>query len=412
LRILLLSWEYPPHVVGGLGKHVADLVPVLAAQGMEVHIVTPELRGGAVEEVICPGATVHRVPLPTTMVEGQSIVAFSQASNTSLERRARELHFLLGGFHLIHGHDWLVAYSSVALKYALKLPLIVTVHSMEHGRMQGNLSNEQSLAINGTEWWLTYEAWRVITVSHYMARQVHDLFSVPRDKLDIIPNGVMLPQAAPLERAERDALRRQYAADQEKIVYYVGRVVHEKGIHILIDAAPQIVRTFPHVKFVIAGTGTLLDALRQRAVDRGVSQSFIFTGFISDDLRDKLYQIADVAVFPSLYEPFGIVALEAMAYGCPVVAAHTGGLAEFIKPHETGILTHPGDPGSLAWGILHTLQQPEWATIRAANALHEVQQIYNWERIAAQTIESYRQTYEGWLHSPWSNRHAAHSSER
>jgi glycosyltransferase involved in cell wall biosynthesis len=132
-----------------------------------------------------------------------------------------------------------------------------------------------------------------------------------------------------------------------------------------------------------------------------VADHFFFTGFIADDIRDKLYQVVDVAVFPSLYEPFGIVALEAMAFGCPVVASKVGGLAEFVRPHETGILTDPGDPDSLAWGILHTLQQAKWATVRAHNALQVVTDVYNWDRIAAQTVGAYRHIYTEWLRSPW-----------
>jgi glycosyltransferase involved in cell wall biosynthesis len=365
-----------------------------------VHVVTPHLRGGASVEPICPGATVHRVP-PLVEQNQESIVAFSQASNSSLEQKGHELSAELGGFDLIHGHDWLVAYSSIALKYALKRPLVVTVHSMERGRRQGDLSSEQALAINGTEWWLTYEAWRVITVSRYMAQQVQSFFGVPSDKLDVIYNGVNLPQTGCLPADERAAFRAAYAEPDEQIVYYVGRIVHEKGIQILIAAAPQILRAKPNLKFVIAGTGPMLPALKQQAAELNVADRFVFTGYISDEVRDKLYQVADVAVFPSLYEPFGIVALEAMAYGCPVVVTETGGLAEFVKPHETGIMTYPGDPNSLAWGILHTLHHPEWAALRATNALQDVKSVYNWDRIAAETIGTYRHIHAAWRQSGW-----------
>ena len=122
----------------------------------------------------------------------------------------------------------------------------------------------------------------------------------------------------------------------------------------------------------------------------------IFAGYISDEARNDLFAVADVAVFPSLYEPFGIVALEAMSYACPVVASATGGLAEIVRPHETGILAEPGNPDSLAWAILHTLQHPEWAAARARNALHELETTYSWTRIAARTIKTYHQTLMSW----------------
>jgi glycosyltransferase involved in cell wall biosynthesis len=400
LRILLLSWEFPPHVAGGLGKHVADLAPALAAHGIEVHVVTPHLRGGTSTESICPGATVHRVPCGPAR-DGDNIVTFSQHSNSSLERKSHELSAELGGFDLIHGHDWLVAYSSIALKYALKRPLVVTVHSMERGRRQGDMSDEQALAINGTEWWLTYEAWRVITVSNYMREQVETFFGVPRDKLDVIYNGVNPPSGPPLVAANRAKFRSAYAAADEPIVYYVGRIVYEKGVHVLVNAAPAILRDQPRTRFVIAGTGPMLDTLRQQTVELGLADRFVFTGYISDEVRDKLYQVANVAVFPSLYEPFGIVALEAMAYNCPIVVTQTGGLAEFVRPHENGIMVYPDNPSSLAWGILHTLHHPEWAALRAANALRDVKSIYNWDRIATQTIETYRRIHTAWQHTAW-----------
>ncbi len=403
MRVLMLSWEFPPHIVGGLGKHVGDLAPALAAEGLDVHVVTPGLGGGAALDRLCDGLTVHRVPSVAPPVGNQSILAHTQENNLHLERKCHELATALGDFDLIHGHDWLVAYASVGLKYALKRPLVVTVHSMERGRMQGRLTSDESLAINGTEWWLTYEAWRVITVSKYMAQQVHNFFSVPFDKLDVIYNGVTKPQLGRLNPAERAAFRQTFAAPDDKIAYYVGRLVHEKGVQILIEAAPLILQTLPNVKFVIAGTGAYLPVLREMAQALRVADHFVFTGFIADDVRDKLYQVADVAVFPSLYEPFGIVALEAMAYGCPVVVSETGGLAEFVRPHETGILTKCGDAASLAWGILHTLQHPTWAAERAANALCMVEDTYNWRRIARQTLQTYEQAYQGWQQSPWAS---------
>jgi glycosyltransferase involved in cell wall biosynthesis len=200
---------------------------------------------------------------------------------------------------------------------------------------------------------------------------------------------------------ERTAFRAGFAQPDQPIVYYVGRLVHEKGVQVLIQAAPQIVQQMPNVKFVIAGTGVCLDELRQLARENNVSDQFVFTGFIADDVRDKLYQVANVAVFPSLYEPFGIVALEAMAYGCPVVASETGGLAEFVRPHQTGILTRCGDPASLAWGILHSLMRPDWTAERARNALAMVERDFIWERIADQTASIYSRAYNEWQSIAW-----------
>ncbi len=390
MRVLMLSWEYPPHVSGGLGKHVAELVPVLACQGVEVHVVTPNLHGGAAEEQIASNAYVYRVAPPEIAPDATGLVTFAQACNSALDDKGRDLQRRLGRFDLVHAHDWLVAYSAVALKYFAPLPLVVTVHATERGRGQGFLSSDESLAIHGTEWWLTYEAWRVITVSHFMAEQVNQYFDVPLDKIHVIHNGVPMPAEPRLGDAERLEFRRRFATDAQHIVYYVGRLVYEKGVHVLVDAAASILERCGDVKFIVAGTGGQLDALRHRAMEAGVYHHFFFTGFIPDRERDLLYQVADVAVFPSLYEPFGIVALEAMAQLCPVVVSATGGLVEVVKLHETGLTCHPGSPDSLAWAVVETLNNPGWARSRAENARAEVREHYSWERVAAQTVAAYR----------------------
>jgi len=145
----------------------------------------------------------------------------------------------------------------------------------------------------------------------------------------------------------------------------------------------------------------MLDGLRHRAWELGVAQKFYFTGFIPDDDRDRLYKVADLAVFPSLYEPFGIVALEAMAARCPVVVADVGGFSEVVDNHETGMTVYPDSVDSLIWGILHTLQHPEWAEARARNAYRKVVEEYNWDRIAERTTGVYRWIVRERRESEW-----------
>jgi glycogen synthase len=150
-----------------------------------------------------------------------------------------------------------------------------------------------------------------------------------------------------------------------------------------------VLAQFPQAKFVLAGTGGMEYSLRRRISELGLADKVWMTGFIPDEDRDRLYKIADVSVFPSLYEPFGIVALEAMAAECPVVVSDVGGLREVVNHNETGIIVHPDNIESLSWGILHTLQRPDWSALRAANAYRGVREDYSWERIAGRTIEVY-----------------------
>lgn len=399
MRVLMLSWEYPPHIVGGMGKHVMDLVAALAPQGIEIHVITPLLRGDVARETTAQGVHIHRVEPPR--MEQYDYVSFVRETNAEMERAARGLQTEFGPFNLIHAHDWLVAPAAVALKHAWRRPLIATIHATERGRRQGYVSDGQSEDIDRLEWSLTYEAWRVIVCSRFMAHQIHAYFNTPPDKIDVVPNGVYVIRDPFMSEQEHRAFRRRFVDDDQPLAFYVGRIVYEKGLQVLLEAWPRVLAALPGARLLIAGTGGYLETLKNRAWELGISDTLLFTGFIPDEDRDKLYHIADVAVFPSLYEPFGIVALEAMAARCPVVVAETGGLREVVRLHETGVMVHPNDPESLAWGILHTLQHPDWARTRAQNAFREVGDVFNWQRIAEATAEVYAQTDAAWQQDSW-----------
>jgi glycosyltransferase involved in cell wall biosynthesis len=385
MRVLMLSWEYPPHVVGGLGRHVAELVPALVQLGIKIHLVTPRWSGGAAQESN-DGLTVHRVAPPD--VGMSDFYTRARQTNLKLEDVAGKLGQETP-FHLIHNHDWLTAFSSSALKRSLHVSLLSTIHATEMGRARGHLVSDEQRAIHGVEWWLTYEAWRVIACSQFMADEVTGNFKVPPDKIDIIPNGVKADRFQRWEGVNLSRFRSMYALPGEQIVFYVGRIVHEKGLHVLVEAVPYVLAENPRAKFVIAGTGPLLDSLRSRAWQLGVGEKVLFTGFVPDHDRDRLYKVASCAAFPSLYEPFGIVALEAMAAHAPVVVAEVGGLKEVVQHGETGVTVYPDNVESLAWGINHTLARPDWAAQRAENAYQMVLRDYSWHSIAARTIQVY-----------------------
>ncbi len=402
MRVLMLSWEYPPHTVGGLGKHVTELVPALTAEGVEVHLITPRLRGGAPYSLE-PGLDgigqthVYRVD----PVNSADFFSSAWQNNLRMHEKAYEVVEKNGPFDLIHVHDWLVAFAGEQLKQHFKLPLLATIHATERGRGRGNLPGELPRSINNVEWWLTYEAWRVICCSQYMSSEVREYFETPVDKINVIPNGVSTQHFDLLDELDLTKFRNNYAAPDEKIILFVGRVVEEKGVRIIIDSAPTVLAGYPKSKFVIAGTGPQLQHFRDLAAERGLAERFYFTGFVSDDDRDKLYKVADVALCPSLYEPFGIVALEAMAAKVPVVVADTGGLTEVVTNHQTGIVVYPNNPNSLAWGILHTLYNEGWSKARVENAYKEAREIFNWRRIAALTMVVYERVHREYLENEW-----------
>jgi len=388
MRILMFSWEFPPHVVGGLGKHVAELLPPLGnLPGIQLHLVTPHWGAGKPLERMGQ-VTVHRVD---PVIVDRDFYTGAWQTNLRLEEYSHQLWQKKGPFDLVHVHDWLVAFVGTACKRHYKVPLLSTIHATERGRGRGHLGSDQSRAIHKVEWALTFESWRVIACSEYMAAEIGSYFNCPRDKIDVIPNGVETDRFDLLEGKDLTRFHNRYALPTEDVVFYVGRVVFEKGLHVLLRALPLILAQQPSAKVVVAGKGPELESLRSLAWSLGVADKVLFTGFISDKDRDRLFKIADCAVFPSLYEPFGIVALEAMAAKCPVVVSEVGGLKEVVQHAETGITVHPDDPSSLAWGIVHTLQHPKWSTARVANAYRLVREEYNWERIARLTADVYRQ---------------------
>jgi glycosyltransferase involved in cell wall biosynthesis len=225
-----------------------------------------------------------------------------------------------------------------------------------------------------------------------MAGEVIAALGTAADKVDVIPNGVDLAQFDALKGQDLADLRRRFALPGERIVFNVGRMVREKGLHVLVEAMPKVLASVPQAKFVVAGKPDpwgYWEAARARAAGLGVGDKAYFTGFLTDAERDRLLTLADVAVFPSLYEPFGIVALQAMAAGAPVVAASAGGLAEVVVHELTGLTAYPDNPESLAWAISDTLRYPQQARARAGVAYARAVSEYNWPRIAQETIQVY-----------------------
>jgi glycosyltransferase involved in cell wall biosynthesis len=399
VRVLMLSWEHPPNVVGGLGRHVAELAPALVQAGVEVHVVTQvpgllsmasrdgPLAGIPSREVTGSGVTVHRVPL----VDDKGDI-YNQACETNQAMRALAGTLIDGGlkFDLIHAHDWLTVFAAYELKTLYHLPLVATIHATEQGRMRGGvLYTDLQRNIHSAEQWLIYEAARVIVCSHHMASEVQSVFHTPPEKIDVVPNGVNFRDNGRCSPTDLEAYRIRYAASDGPIIFTVGRLVHEKGFHLLVEAAPRILSEFPNAHFIIAGQGPEAPYLAEHARALDLAEHFSLPGYIDDKERDCLFRLASCAVFPSLYEPFGIVALEAMAAGCPVVVTEVGGFREVVRHDKTGITVYPNDAYSLAWGVLHTLRDPMLAAARAEEARQAVCCEFNWEAIAERTKAVY-----------------------
>jgi glycosyltransferase involved in cell wall biosynthesis len=292
-------------------------------------------------------------------------------------------------YDLIHVHDWLVAEAGIALKHEWRAPLVATMHATERGRWQGNLPNPTSVQVDRLEWKLTYEAWEVIACSQFMRAELVRYFETPAEKIAVIPNGIDCGGPASCSPDELQRIRAEYAPNGERLLFFVGRIVHEKGVHVLVRAMPRILAKYPNTRLLVAGKNS--QSLYPLAYELGVEQSVDFLGFITDEQRDCLYQVVDAAIFPSLYEPFGIVALEAMAHGCSVIASDTGGLAEVVEHETSGLTVYPDDPLSIAWAVDRLFGDPAAATARRTIALERANNDYRWDLIAAYTVRLYNE---------------------
>ena len=384
MKILMLTWEYPPRIVGGIARVVHDLSKRLIKDGHEVTVVTYRDNADVPEYENDKGVNVYRVD--NYMIHPNNFIDWIMQLNFNMLSKATEIINKEGGFDVIHAHDWLVTYAAKSLKNAYDIPIVATIHATEAGRNSG-IHDETQRYINDTEWLLTYEATEVIVNSNYMKNEIQRLFGLPFDKINVIPNGINLSNFTGIER-DYD-FRRQYAMDNEKIILYVGRLVYEKGVQHLIAAMPKILSNYNDAKLIIAGRGGMMDELRAEASNLGLNDKIYFTGYLNSKQVQKMYKCADVAVFPSTYEPFGIVALEAMLAGVPTVVSDVGGLDEIVTHGVDGMKSYAGNVNSIADSVTALLYDHQLATNVSKKAKQKVKDQFNWEKIAQDTHFTY-----------------------
>ncbi len=389
MRILLLSWEYPPRIVGGLGRHVYRLSTAFAAAGHDVHVVTREHPDAPMEE-IREGVHVVRAGEYPPIVPFDDLFPWVLAFNLAVQQKAAQV-LLEHEIDVVHAHDWLVAYAAAGVRDVFDVPVVSTIHATEFGRHQGHLPNDLSKLIHQVEWWLAYESRRTITCSNFMRDEVKSLFSVPDERLRVIPNGVDLDVFA--RRPGVEKFRAARLEPGEKMIFFAGRLEFEKGVQTVLDALPRVLKQVP-VRFFVAGVGTHADELRQHVRRKRLASRVEFVGFVPDGELRRYYAAADLAVVPSLYEPFGMVALETMASGTPCIAADTGGLREIVVHEATGLRFTPGDPRSLADTMLRILTDERLDRRLSMDARRMLEQQFSWRSIAAHTVDVYRDAIE------------------
>jgi glycogen(starch) synthase len=384
-RILILSWEYPPIVEGGLARHVRKLSEELVRQDVTVHVLTRGREGDPTEEVRA-GVRVHRVPEPgTPRGDLDAFLAWVGAMNEHMLQAGRRLA-ARHDFDVVHGHDWLVARAAAALARRAGAPYVTTIHATEYGRHQGWVDKHPQSYIHGIERWMARRADRVIVCSHYMREHVADVYEIAETRVTVIPNGIDPDDLVCVD--DLRALRERFAAPGEKLILLIGRLVYEKGFQLALEALPGVIRRVGGVRFLVAGSGTHEAELKAQAQRLGLMAHGTFAGWIGDDVLHSLYRIADLCVVPSIYEPFGLVALEAMASGCPCIVADTGGLREVVPNDEVGLRFTSRDPRSLERMMELAIANPAVRYRLVTEAAEHVRR-FDWEDVARRTAELY-----------------------
>jgi glycogen(starch) synthase len=388
VRILLVSWEYPPVVIGGLGRHVHHLATALAAAGHEVVVLSrrpadtdpsthPTTDGFS--EGVRVVAAAHD---PHEFAFGPDMMAWTLAMGHAMIRAGLAIkdHGQPWRPDVVHAHDWLVAHPAIALAEFFDVPLVSTIHATEAGRHSGWVAGTISRQVHAVESWLVRESDSLITCSASMCEEITELFGPGLPEIRVIRNGI---------EAQRWPFARRRARGEPAHLLYLGRLEYEKGVQDAIAALPRIRRAHPGTTLTVAGDGTQLDWLIEQTRKHRVRRAVSFVGRLDHEGLVDMLHTADAAVLPSHYEPFGIVALEAAATGTPLVTSTAGGLGEAVIDGVTGMSFPPRDVAALAAAVRAVLDDPAAAQRRAVAARDRLTADFDWNTVAAETSQVY-----------------------
>ncbi|MHA1586789.1 MAG: glycosyltransferase family 4 protein [Candidatus Heimdallarchaeota archaeon] len=397
LNVLMLSWEFPPFKVGGLAAHVYDLSKMLVKKGYTIHIVTCSFPGAPDYELV-DGVHVHR--FDAYEIPAPEFLQWDLNMNVLMEKKAIEI-INEHDIDVIHAHDWLVASAAIGLKHLFRKPLIATIHSLERGRRNG-LFNDGQHMIDQIENFLIQEAWHNIVCSQYMQSLCHFSFRFPNDKMTIIPNGVRFDDFS-VKLSKGDAVKhhKKYALIEEQIVAYIGRLVPEKGVNVLLGAVKPVLEKMPNTKFVVAGEGWHRNELQRITKELNIEEKVLFTGYLPEEDFLAYFNVSDILVVPSTYEPFGIVALEGMATETPIIVSDVGGLSEIVDHQWTGMKVPADNSQALADSIIELLTNETLRTRIVSNAIDKLKHVYDWSIIADHTIKVYQNVCDEWKDHFW-----------
>ena len=401
MKIAYLSLEFPPRVYGGLGVYVNEISREMASLGQSISVFTPG-EGSLPRQEQMNGVDVFRTSSvairdgleiflsPETLAWGEGLRFFEDLISINLQSAAAVMDN--GPFDICVAHDWLGLWGGMAVKRE-GLPLIYHVHGLEVGRSDN--PNQQLVALErrGAE-----VADRIITVSEAMKRQIADM-GISKDKISVCYHGVDSQFFDP-QKADQDvlaSLRRRYGfAEDDTIILFLGRLEPVKGVKELLAAFPSVLSLHPKSRLLLVGRGSLEAWVKQELQRLGDSHVSLVTDFLSPQEKMHHYALADICVFPSIYEPFGIVALEAAAMGRAAVvgASGTSGLAEIVRnpatSKPTGVHVDPRRSDDIAWGINLALEDRDRLLSWGKNARELALNEFTWQKAARKTLAIYR----------------------
>ena len=422
MRVLMFGWEFPPHISGGLGTACYGLTKGLASHGVEIDFVVPKAYGdedqsigrfhsaGDVEFDIREKSMkefwdkVKYLEIGSNLIpyvspeEFERIVSTDILSNQEIEERVFSTRFTFSGkygndlmqevsryaligavlarnldFDVIHAHDWLTYAAGIAAKQVSGKPLIVHMHATEFDR-SGQHVNQQVFDIERKG---MLAADRVITVSNLTRSIVNEKYHIPLDKITTVYNAVEPPKVSPGD-GERSV--------KEKVVTFLGRITFQKGPDYFIEAAKKVLDHDRNIRFVMAGSGDMLNRMVRRAAELGISDRFHFTGFLSSEFVYKMFSISDVYVMPSVSEPFGISPLEAMRSNVPVIISKQSGVSEVL---EHAIKVDFWDIDGMADSIYGLLNYKGVSELFRRFGKTEVNNL-KWDKAAAEVVQVYQ----------------------
>lgn len=426
MRVLMFGWEFPPHIAGGLGTACYGIVKGLANNGVETLFVMPSASGDEdqtytrilnasdveVSDVVKnPKEFLERVQflrVGTNMVPYMDPVKFTEMSSKDQKSQIDDFkvnfkqkykfsgkygtnlmeeisrYAMVGGeiaaqhageFDVIHAHDWLTYMAGIAAKRISGKPLVIHVHATEFDRTGENV-NTQVFAI---EQMGMREADRVITVSNLTRNIVVNKYGINPDKVVTVHNAV--------DFADRKQMVVERSVD-EKVITFLGRITFQKGPEYFIEAANKVLKKCPDARFVMAGSGDLLNRSIRQVAKLGISDRFHFTGFLRGADVQKMFAYSDVYVMPSVSEPFGISPLEAMITGVPTIISKQSGVAEVLK---YSIKVDFWDVDALADAMYGLLRYPALSQMASDKGYDEVNAL-KWDHAAAKMKHIYEST--------------------